>query len=302
MPLLAAPAAPAPVGLPAALRALRRTAVMGVLNVTPDSFSDGGRFHDVAAAVARAEQMIAEGADLIDIGGESTRPGAQRVSPAEEAERVLPVVAAVAALGVPVSIDTMRAATARAAVASGAVLVNDVSGGCADPDMLDTVAALAVPVVLMHWRGHSDSMAERTDYADVVTEVAQALRDRVAAAVAAGVARERIAVDPGLGFAKEAGHNWSLLAHLDRAVPAGLPVLVGASRKRFLGALLADAAGEPRPTDRRDAASAAVSALAAIHGVWCIRVHDVAASADAVRVAAAWQAAAGSPEAPGGSA
>jgi dihydropteroate synthase len=293
MPLMAAAAAPAaPAGLPAALRALRRTAVMGVLNVTPDSFSDGGRYRDVPAAVAHAEQMIAEGADLIDIGGESTRPGAQRVSPAEEADRVLPVVAAVAALGVPVSVDTMRAGTARAAVANGAVLVNDVSGGCADPSMLDVVAELAVPVVLMHWRGHSDTMAERASYTDVVAEVAQALGERVAAAVAAGVARDRIAVDPGLGFAKEADHNWSLLARLERAVPAGLPVLVGASRKRFLGALLADAAGEPRPTGRRDAASAAVTALAAVNGTWCVRVHDVAASADAVRVAAAWRAAA----------
>jgi dihydropteroate synthase len=294
VPLLAAPAAPPPpAGLPAPLRALRRTAVMGILNVTPDSFSDGGRYHDVPAAVAHAEQMVAEGADLIDVGGESTRPGARRVAPGEEADRVLPVVAAVASLGVPVSVDTMRASIARAAVANGAVLVNDVSGGRADPAMLGAVAELRVPVVLMHWRGHSDTMAERAQYRDVVGEVAEALGERVAAARAAGVAADKIVVDPGLGFAKEADHNWALLAHLDGAVPAGLPVLVGASRKRFLGALLADPAGGPRPADRRDAASAAVTALAAGSGAWCVRVHNVAASADAVRVAAAWRAAAG---------
>ncbi len=283
----------APAGLPEGLRHLRRAAVMGVLNVTPDSFSDGGRYRDAPEAVAHARRMVADGADLIDIGGESTRPGARRVSADEEQARVLPIVAAVAELGVPISIDTMRADTARAAVAAGAVLINDVSGGCADPRMLTTVATLGVPVVLMHWRGHSDTMAERAQYRDVAAEVAEALAERVAAARAAGVAADRIVVDPGLGFAKQAEHNWALLGQLDRAVPAGLPVLIGASRKRFLGALLADADGQPRPADGRDAASAAIAALSAAHGAWCVRVHDVAGSADAVRVAAAWLDAAG---------
>lgn len=281
----------APAGLPEGLANLGRTAVMGVLNVTPDSFSDGGRYRDAQDAVEHAERLVVQGADLIDVGGESTRPGAQRVAAAEEEDRVLPVVAALAARGIPVSIDTMRASTARAAVERGAVLVNDVSGGCADPDMLPSVAQLHVPVVLMHWRGHSDTMAQRAEYRDVVGEVAAALAERVEAATAAGVAADMIAVDPGLGFAKEVEHNWALLASLAELSPAGLPMLVGASRKRFLGALLADA-DAPRPADQRDAATAAISTLAAAAGAWCVRVHDVAASADAVRVAAAWRAAA----------
>ncbi len=284
-----APMTGPPGGLPEPLAALRRTAVMGILNATPDSFSDGGRFLNVAAARAHAEAMAAAGADLIDVGGESTRPGARRVDREEEAARVLPVVAAVRGLGVPISIDTMHAATARAAVAAGAVMVNDVSGGAADPAMLATVADLGVPYVAMHWRGHSDRMRDLARYDDVVADVRRELAERIRAARVAGIAPDRLVVDPGLGFAKDGPDNWRLLAELDRLAPSGLPILVGASRKRFLGALLADEDGAPRPVGRREAASASLSALAAAAGAWCVRVHDVAASADAVRVAAAWR-------------
>ncbi len=290
-PLMLTPPAGPPAGLPAALSHLDRTAVMGILNVTPDSFSDGGRYSDVRAAADHAARMVMAGADIIDVGGESTRPGASRIDGEGELARVLPVIRAIRDLGVPLSIDTMRAATARAAVEAGAVLVNDVSGGLADPAMPATVAALQVPYVVMHWRGHSAAMAGLTSYHDVVAEVSAQLGDRVSAAVAAGVDPAMIVVDPGLGFAKEHWHNWLLLHNLEGAVPAGFPVLIGASRKRFLGALLSDADGSPRPVEQRDAASASVAALAAAAGVWCVRVHDVTDSADAVRVVAAWRAA-----------
>lgn len=261
--------------------------MLGVLNVTPDSFSDGGRWVDPAAAVAHGLAMAAEGADLVDVGGESTRPGALRTDEATELARVVPVVAELAARRVRVSIDTMRSAVAVAAVAAGAVLVNDVSGGLADPDLLPAVAATAVPVVLMHWRGPSAGMAGLADYADVVSEVVDALADRVAAARAAGIAAERIVVDPGLGFAKQAAHNWELLRGLDRIGGLGYPVLVGASRKRFLGSLLAETGSAvPRPAPDRDDATTALSALLAAQRVWGVRVHQVRASADAVRVAA----------------
>jgi dihydropteroate synthase len=263
---------------------------MAVVNTTPDSFSDGGRFADPAAAVRHGMAQAARGADVVDVGGESTRPGAVRVSVAEELDRVLPVVEGLTAAGVPVSVDTMRAEVAAQAVAAGAVLVNDVSGGLADPDMLPFLAAVEVPVVLMHWRGHSTEMMSRTGYADVVADVRDEVAERLVAAVAAGVAEQRIVVDPGIGFAKEPSDNWPLLARLDVLQQLGRPVLVGASRKRFLGDVLADA-DRPRPVDRRDDATAAVSALAAAAGAWCVRVHDAAASADAVRVAAAWTAA-----------
>ena len=278
-----------PGGLPAGLAGLDRTTVMGVLNVTPDSFSDGGRFLDATAAVDHGLLLHAGGADLVDVGGESTRPGAQRISADEECARVLPVVEGLVAAGVPVSIDTMRAATARAAVTAGACIVNDVSGGLADDEMYRTVAALQVPYVVMHWRGHSDRMADLATYDDVVAEVHRELRARVDDAVADGIASTSVIVDPGLGFAKEADHNWQLLSKLPSLQALGYPLLLGASRKRFLGSVLADADGAPRPIEERDAATDAITAIAAAMGVWGVRVHDVGGSSDAVRVAAAWR-------------
>jgi dihydropteroate synthase len=277
---------PALRGLPASLD-LDRCLVMGVLNVTPDSFSDGGEFLDADAAIAHGLAMVADGADLVDVGGESTRPGAQRVDAQQEQQRVLPVVRALAAEGVAVSIDTMRASTASAAVDVGACLVNDVSGGLADEAMARVVADLDVPFVAMHWRGHSVDMDTRAVYVDVVDEVVTELTSRLAVLTAQGLDIEHIVVDPGLGFAKQAGHNWSLLAHLDALQALGRPVLVGASRKGFLGTLLADDDGEPRPADRRADATTAITSLLAAGGAWAVRVHDVVGSADAVRVVAA---------------
>ncbi len=260
---------------------------MGVLNVTPDSFSDGGRYADLAAAVGHGRRMAAEGADLVDVGGESTRPGADRIDAAEECRRVLPVVRELAAADVAVSIDTTRASVAEAALAAGAVMVNDVSGGLADPAMGKVVAAAGVPWVLMHWRGHSADMQALATYDDVVTDVTRELSHRVDDAVAAGVSPDSLVIDPGLGFAKTAAHNWALLAHLDRLIAIGPPVLVGASRKSFLGTLLADRDGNPRPVLQREAATLATSVLAAQAGVWGVRVHEVRATVDAVRVVAA---------------
>ncbi len=284
---------PAPSGLPEQLtaRSRRRSLVMGILNVTPDSFSDGGRFLDPRLAVARGLALHAAGADLVDVGGESTRPGASRVGVQEELRRVLPVVAALAERGVAVSIDTMRAQVALAALDAGAVLVNDVSGGLGDPDMLPAIAPLTVPYVAMHWRGHSDRMSELAQYDDVVLDVCRELSERLACAVAAGVDTTRVVLDPGLGFAKHAHHNWALLRRFDALLALGRPVLVGTSRKRFLGELLATGGpGErrPRPVSERDEATAATTALAAAAGAWCVRVHDTAGCLDAVRVAAAW--------------
>lgn len=264
-----------------------RTLVVGVLNVTPDSFSDGGRYVDPQDAVAHGIRLRAEGADLIDVGGESTRPGALPTEVDEELARVLPVVRGLVAADVPVSIDTMHARTAAECVAAGAGVVNDVSGGRADPDMRRTVAGLGVRYVVMHWRGPSDRMTDLAAYDDVVGEVIAELAESVAAALANGVARAAIIVDPGLGFAKDAEHNWALLRGLPDLMALGYPVLVGASRKRFLGSLLGDE--DPRAVADRDAATHAVSAIAAMHGVWGVRVHDVLGSADAVRVAAAWR-------------
>jgi dihydropteroate synthase len=262
---------------------------MGILNVTPDSFSDGGRWLDRDQAVAHGVAMRDMGADLVDVGGESTRPGAGRVGPEVEAARVLPVVRELAAEGVAVSIDTTRAAVAEAALEAGAAVVNDVSGGLADPAMAPLVAAADVPWILMHWRGHSDRMSDLARYTDVVADVRAELVARVNAAVAAGVEPTRLVLDPGLGFAKTAEHNWALLRRLDVLVELGFPVLVGASRKRFLGELLAAPDGTPRPTGGRDIATAAISALAARCGAWGVRVHDVESTLDAVRVVEAWQ-------------
>lgn len=260
-----------------------RPVLMGVVNVTPDSFSDGGRFLAADAAVEHGLAMLADGADILDIGGESTRPGATRPLVAEELSRVLPVVTELAAAGVVVSVDTMRAEVARAALDAGARIVNDVSGGLADPDILAVTAAADAGYIAMHWRGHSSVMADRAHYADVVTEVRDELRARVDAALVAGIPEERIAVDPGLGFAKSAEHNWSLLADLEE-LDFGFPLLVGASRKSFLGALLAAEDGTPRPVSERENGGVAVTTIAALAGVWGIRVHDVGANLDALRV------------------
>jgi dihydropteroate synthase len=266
---------------------------MGVLNVTPDSFSDGGRYLDPARALEHGRRLVAQGADLVDVGGESTRPGAVRPGVAEELDRVLPVVRGLVADGVLVSVDTMRAEVAAAAVESGAVLVNDVSGGLADEKMLPTVAGLGVAYVLMHWRAHSEQMQRHTEYDDVVADVTDELRARLDAAAAAGVDPARVAVDPGIGFSKTADQNWDVLAGLERLHDLGHPVLVATSRKRFLGSLLADESGGLRPPEQRQDGTTATSALAASAGAWCIRAHDVRATLDAVRVAHRWAAGAG---------
>ncbi|TFV60102.1 dihydropteroate synthase [Mycobacterium sp. PS03-16] len=263
---------------------------MGVVNVTADSFSDGGQFLDADRAVAHGLALIADGAAIIDVGGESTRPGATRIDPEVEAARVVPVVAALSAEGVTVSIDTMHARVAAAALEHGAGIVNDVSGGRADPAMAGVVADAGVPWVLMHWRSvRADRPHEVPAYGDVVGEVRAELLAGVGAAVAAGVDPRRLIIDPGLGFAKTAGHNWALLRALPELVATGIPVLVGASRKRFLGALLADADGRVRPPDGRETATAVISALAGMHGAWGVRVHDVRASVDALKVVEAWK-------------
>jgi dihydropteroate synthase len=270
---------------------------MGVVNVTPDSFSDGGAWFGAEAAIGRGRELAAQGADIVDVGGESTRPGALRITAEEELRRVIPVVTELAGEGVPVSVDTMRADVAAAALDAGARLVNDVSGGLADPDMPRLVAQAGVPYVVMHWRGHSHQMQDRAVYADVVGEVCEELRRRIDAVTAEGVAPSMIVVDPGLGFAKLPEHNWALLVNLGRLSSLGgaghaFPVLVGASRKRFLGRLLAGPDGTPRSFTGSDDATIAVTALAAAAGAWCARVHEVPANADAVRVGEAWRAAA----------
>ena len=276
-------------GLPAHLAGIGRCLVIGVVNVTPDSFSDGGEFLDRDTAIAHGLALVADGADIVDVGGESTRPGAERVAPEEESRRVLPVVQALSSAGAIVSVDTMRAEVAAAALAAGAVIVNDVSGGRADPAMARVVAESGGPFIAMHWRGHSARMQELAVYDDVVADVVTELRAGLDRLVDAGVDVEQVVLDPGLGFAKTAAHNWALLAHLDAVQALGRPLLVGASRKGFLGGLLADPAGEPRPMHDRDDATVAVSALAAAAGAWGVRVHAVRASLDAVRVAAAVQ-------------
>lgn len=274
-------ATPPPAGLPAELTP-GRCLVMAVVNVTPDSFSDGGRHLCSDAAIAHGQELVRRGADLVDVGGESTRPGAARVPADEERRRVIPVVRALADDGIAVSIDTMRAGTAEAALDAGAILVNDVSGGKADTEMWPVVRDRRVPYVVMHWRGYSEQMQARAHYDDVVGEVCAELQQTLAAAVDAGVDERQIAIDPGLGFAKLPEHNWALLARLEALHALGRPVMVGASRKRFLGELLG--AGDSEGT--RDAATAALSTLAAAGGAWAVRVHEAAGSAAAVRVAA----------------
>jgi dihydropteroate synthase len=261
-----------------------RCAVMGVLNVTPDSFSDGGRYLHLDDALAHGVEMWTDGADLVDVGGESTRPGASRVPADVEIARVLPVIRGLAAAGVTVSVDTTRAKVAEAALAVGATLVNDVSGGLADPDMARVVADAGVPWILMHWRGYSKDMDSLATYDDVVADVRAELSARVDAAVTAGVRPDALVLDPGLGFAKKGDHNWALLRRLDALLDLGFPVLIGASRKRFLGTMLADKEDVPRPPDGREDATAAISALVARAGAWGVRVHDVRRSLDAVKV------------------
>ncbi|MDR1440858.1 MAG: dihydropteroate synthase [Bifidobacteriaceae bacterium] len=276
------PCRPSP--LPPALAELDRTAVMGICNVTPDSFSDGGRYMELVAALDHCDQMLAEGADLIDVGGESTRPGAPRVEEGEELRRVIPVVKELADRAVTVSVDTMRASVASAAVQAGAAMINDVSGGLADPDMFNAVAAAGVPVVLTHWRGHSIGMDGLDRYDDVVAEVVTELSRRAEAAQEAGIDPSRIVLDPGLGFAKTGASNWPLLASLDRLGELGFPLLVGASRKRFLDSASPGPGGVGPGPDGRDPATAALTTVAAAQGAWCVRVHAVAANAAAVRV------------------
>jgi dihydropteroate synthase len=288
------------------LPAKDRCLVMGVVNVTPDSFSDGGQWYGADAAIAHGLDLAAQGADIVDVGGESTRPGAQRIDEAEELRRIGPVVTELVRAGLTVSIDTMRARVAGFALDAGAQLVNDVSGGLADPDMPRLVAAAGVSYVVVHWRGHSRDMYARAVYADVVTEVRDELATRVDAVVRAGVDPGNVVLDPGLGFGKRPEHNWPLLARLaELGTLAGgtFPVLVGASRKGFLGKLLVAGAGNepgnepgneqgtPRTLADRDQATVAVTALAAAAGAWCVRVHLVPPNADAVKVAAAWRGA-----------
>ncbi len=256
--------------------------VMGVVNVTPDSFSDGGKYADSAAAIAHGRVLLADGADILDIGGESTRPGATRPVVSEELDRVVPVIMALAADGATVSVDTMRSEVAEEALRAGATIVNDVSGGLADPAILDVAAAGGATYVAMHWRAHSDRMRDFAVYdgpGGVVEAVREELSDRVAAIRSAGIADEQIVLDPGLGFAKRPDHNWELLGRLGLVKELGFPLLVGASRKRFLGELLAEA-GTPRPVGEREFAHAAIVATLALEGVWGLRVHDVRATRD----------------------
>ena len=248
--------------------------VMGILNLTPDSFADGGRHNSFEAGVARGVEMIAEGVDIIDIGGESTRPGADRVSAEEEQARVLPVITELAKHGVKISIDTMRADTAEKAVQAGAAIINDVSGGLSDPAMFATVKKLGVPYILMHWRGESKDMNSRAIYTDVVTDVISEINSQIDAALDAGINKSQIIIDPGLGFAKDAEHNWEILRNLKAFTSMGYPVLIGASRKRFLG-------GDS--PDQREAATVEVTQSLVGKGIWGVRVHGVKANVKAIR-------------------
>ena len=248
--------------------------VMGILNVTPDSFADGGLHYEESLAITHGLEMIDDGVDIIDVGGESTRPGADRISEEEEQARVIPVIRELAKKGVVISIDTMRATTAKLAVEAGASIVNDVSGGAADPDMFSTVAQLGCKYTLMHWRGHSKDMNEKAIYGDVVAEVIEEVTLQLDKALAAGVKRENIILDPGIGFAKNAEHNWEVLNRIDEFVALGYPVLIGHSRKRFLGG--------DHPDEREEATVAVTQSLVG-KGIWAVRVHGVKANVKAAR-------------------
>ena len=277
----------------------QRTLVMGILNVTPDSFSDGGDHFAFGDAIAHAHLMVAEGADIIDVGGESTRPGSQRPTEDEELARVVPVVERLAGEGLVVSVDTMRASVARAALDHGAAIINDVSAGLADEAMLQVVAEAGVDYIAMHWRGHGAGMNDLAHYGQVGEEVMAELQARIDAALAAGVAAERLIIDPGYGFSKDADQNWALLGDQQRFVDLGYRTLVGVSRKRFLGDLLTDANG-PRPVHQRDDAAVAITTLSALQGVWAVRTHTVRQHRDAVEVVARFVAEGGrSPFQPG---
>jgi dihydropteroate synthase len=240
--------------------------VMGILNVTPDSFADGGRYNDFESAIRRGNEMISEGVDIIDIGGESTKPGAERITLEEELNRVIPVVKELSQSGVRISIDTMRSEVARQAIEAGASIINDVSGGLADAEMLSTAASLELPYIAMHWRGHSKDMNSRAVYKDVVGEVIIEIEERITACLEAGIKKDNLIIDPGLGFAKDADHNWAIIDSISSFVDLGYPVLVGASRKRFLGG--------DNP-DLREAATIALTQRLSTTGIWAIRVHSV---------------------------
>lgn len=264
-----------------------RTALLGVVNTTPDSFSDGGQFLDSSAAIDHARNLLGAGADIVDVGGYSTRPGAAPVPPTEEAARILPVVRALAADGVVVSVDTFRSDVARAAIKAGARIINDVSGTHADPAMAEVVADAGVVYICQHWRGTPETMDSLATYTDLLGQVRDELASRLTALERAGVAADKVVVDPGLGFAKDADQSWQVAAHWEFFAELGHPVLLGASRKRMLAAVLGE--GGQRPARDRDVATAAFTALAAASGVWGVRVHDVAASADARAVGARWR-------------
>ncbi len=261
-----------------------RTLVIGVVNVTPDSFSDGGKWLDPDAAVGHGLDLLDQGADIIDVGGESTRPGAVRPSLAEELRRVMPVVNRLVEAGAVISVDTMRTEVVTEAVAAGAKLINDVSGGQADPQMFATIGRLGVPYVCTHWRGHAAQMQSRASYVDVVSDVVAELRVQIDAAVRAGIDPNQLILDPGVGFAKTGEHNWQLLHRFDELSVLGRPLLVGVSRKAFLGTLLPDGQGNPRPASGRDDATTALTVVLAQHGVWGVRVHSVRATRDAIAV------------------
>jgi dihydropteroate synthase len=240
--------------------------VMGILNITPDSFADGGKYNDFESAIRRGQEMIAEGVDIIDIGGESTKPGAERITLDEELDRVIPVIRELSQLGIKISIDTMRSEVARKAIEVGASIINDVSGGLADPEMLTTAASLELPYIAMHWRGHSKDMNSQAVYKDVVSEVIEELQERITASLDAGIKKDNLIIDPGIGFAKDADHNWAIIDSISTFVDLGYPVLVGASRKRFLGG--------DNP-DLREAATIALTQRLSTTGIWAIRVHSV---------------------------
>ncbi|WP_435300630.1 dihydropteroate synthase [Timonella sp. A28] len=280
-----------PAPLPLSLTTIDRTLIMGVVNVTPDSFSDGGNWFSHEAAVQHGLLLREQGADILDVGGESTRPGAPRVDEDEELRRVIPVITELASHGAVISVDTTRARVAQEAIAAGAHIINDVSGGLADDDMVHVAAQTGAVFVAMHWRGHAQVMDSLEVYDDVVDDVRRELLSRVEHLYEAGVRREQIVLDPGLGFSKSGANNWPLLAHTPEFVELGFPLLIGASRKRFLGHLLAQPDMPPVPPEARDHATAAITALSAFHGAWAVRVHNVSESADALKVAHAWKSA-----------